>query len=221
MSRSRRKATKWIVRLVNTQISMGICPVWSLCDQWVARDPMFLHADSEDWSDWADTQADLTRLGRCPGWSESSLCTQVILLVLSCWGSYVTRTLYTWVSPKTFNKKITNTNSLQIHWKFWFNQTPWKLEQEWKISDSKRHQHQLWIPLQETINALVSYQGLLFLSCLLPIKVGSKFGSPFLLWRGIVSPSSVLLPINWRLSWSKSTSCMFSFSYWITLGRYW
>ena len=30
------------------------------CAQWVANDPSFLHADSEDWSDWADAQADLS-----------------------------------------------------------------------------------------------------------------------------------------------------------------
>ena len=36
--------------------------VWwesSLCAQWVDKNPSFLHADSENWSDWADTQADL------------------------------------------------------------------------------------------------------------------------------------------------------------------
>ena len=46
-----------------TQISLGSRPVWSessLCAQWVAKDPMFLHADSEDWSDWADAQSDLS-----------------------------------------------------------------------------------------------------------------------------------------------------------------
>ena len=32
----------------------------SLCAQWVAKDPSFLHADSEDWSDWTDAQADLS-----------------------------------------------------------------------------------------------------------------------------------------------------------------
>ena len=32
----------------------------SLCAQWVAKDPGFLHADSEDWSDWVDAQADLS-----------------------------------------------------------------------------------------------------------------------------------------------------------------
>ena len=32
----------------------------SQCVQWVAKDPGFLHADSEDWSDWADAQADLS-----------------------------------------------------------------------------------------------------------------------------------------------------------------
>ena len=26
----------------------------SLCAQWVAKDPSFLHADSKDWSEWAD-----------------------------------------------------------------------------------------------------------------------------------------------------------------------
>ena len=34
-----------------TQVSLGIRPVWSeslLCAQWVAKDPSFLHADSED-----------------------------------------------------------------------------------------------------------------------------------------------------------------------------
>ena len=29
------------------------------CAQWVAKDPRFLHADSELWSDWADAQTDL------------------------------------------------------------------------------------------------------------------------------------------------------------------
>ena len=43
--------TKWHLRLAKTQISLGICPVWSessLSAQWVAKDPMFLHADSKE-----------------------------------------------------------------------------------------------------------------------------------------------------------------------------
>ena len=51
------------VRPAKTQISLGICPVLSessLPAQWVAKDPIFLHADSEDYSDWADAQADLS-----------------------------------------------------------------------------------------------------------------------------------------------------------------
>ena len=42
--------TKWHVRPAKTQISLGIRPDWSessLCTQWVAKDPMFLYADSE------------------------------------------------------------------------------------------------------------------------------------------------------------------------------
>ena len=45
------KPTKWHVSPAKTQTSLGIRPVWSepsLCAQWVAKDPSFLHADSED-----------------------------------------------------------------------------------------------------------------------------------------------------------------------------
>ena len=44
------KTNKMSVRPAKTQISLGIHPVWSessLCAQWVAKDPSFLHADSE------------------------------------------------------------------------------------------------------------------------------------------------------------------------------
>ena len=57
------KTNKMNMRPAKTRISLGICPVWSeslLCAQWVVKDPSFLHADSEDWSDWAYAQADLS-----------------------------------------------------------------------------------------------------------------------------------------------------------------
>ena len=57
------KTNKMTVRWAKTQISLGICPVWSessLCAHWVAKEPGFLHADSEDWSNWMDAQADLS-----------------------------------------------------------------------------------------------------------------------------------------------------------------
>ena len=44
------KTNKVAVRPAKTQISLGIRPVWSessLCAQCVAKDPRFLHADSE------------------------------------------------------------------------------------------------------------------------------------------------------------------------------
>ena len=50
MSHSMTKPTEWL-HPAKTQISLGICPVWSetsLSAQWVAKDPSFLHADSED-----------------------------------------------------------------------------------------------------------------------------------------------------------------------------
>ena len=65
------------MRPAKTQISLGIHPVWSessLCAQWVAQDPRFLQADSDD---------TLIRMDL----SESSLGAQVILLVLSWGGS--------------------------------------------------------------------------------------------------------------------------------------
>ena len=45
------KTNKMTVHPVTTPISLDIHPVWSessLCAQWVAKDPSFLHADSED-----------------------------------------------------------------------------------------------------------------------------------------------------------------------------
>ena len=60
------------MRPAKTQISLGICPVWSessLCAQWVAKDPSFLDADSKDWLDWADGQADLSLR-----WAHMSFC---------------------------------------------------------------------------------------------------------------------------------------------------
>ena len=77
LSRIMTKPIKWPVRPAKTQISLGICPVWSessQCAQWVAEDRMLLHADSED--------SDQT------GRSESSLSAQIILLVLSWGGSF-------------------------------------------------------------------------------------------------------------------------------------
>ena len=51
MSQRMTKPTNWHVRPAKTQISLGIRPFWSeslLCAKWVAKDPSFLHADSED-----------------------------------------------------------------------------------------------------------------------------------------------------------------------------
>ena len=45
------KTNNVAVRPAKTHIGLGIRPVWSepsLCAQWVAKDPSFLHADSED-----------------------------------------------------------------------------------------------------------------------------------------------------------------------------
>ena len=69
LSLSTTKPTKWHMHPAKTQISLGIHPVWSessLCAQWVAKDPRFLHAVSED---LVDIQADLSLR-----WAHISFC---------------------------------------------------------------------------------------------------------------------------------------------------
>ena len=76
------KTNKMTVCPAKTQISLGIRPVWSessLCAQWVAKDPSFLHADSED--------SDQT--GRMPKLIWVFAGRIIILLVLSWGGSNV------------------------------------------------------------------------------------------------------------------------------------
>ena len=92
------KLTKWVfgsaelkmsvrpasVRPAKTQISLGVRPVWSessLCTHWVAKDQRFLHADNED--------SDQT--GRMPRLIGVFAGRTLILLVLSCRGSFKTR----------------------------------------------------------------------------------------------------------------------------------
>ena len=84
------KTNKMTVRQAKTQISLSIRPVWSessLCAQWVAKDPNFLHADNED--------SDQT--GRMPSLIWVFVGRTAILLVLSCRGSL---SLLCWFSPE-------------------------------------------------------------------------------------------------------------------------
>ena len=66
------KTNKMSVRPAKTQISLGICPVSSeslLCAQWVAKDPSFFHADSED----SDQTGRMPRL-ICLCWAHMPFC---------------------------------------------------------------------------------------------------------------------------------------------------
>ena len=68
-----------------TQISLGIRQVGSessLCTQWIAKNPSFLHADSEDWTHWADAQADLSL--RCLHMSVCWFCHVAAHLYFHC-----------------------------------------------------------------------------------------------------------------------------------------
>ena len=97
------KTNKRTVHPAKTRISLGIHPVWSessLCTQWIAKDPSFLQ--------WR-----LISPGGCPGWSESSLGAHIILLVLSCSGSYV--------AMQAWNQKLTLPGDLIIWAPSWEN----------------------------------------------------------------------------------------------------
>ena len=57
------KPTQRHVHLAKTQISLGICTVWSesSLSAWIKLGSLATHwAHSEDWSDWAVAQADLS-----------------------------------------------------------------------------------------------------------------------------------------------------------------
>ena len=70
------KTNKMTVHPAKTQISLGIWSESMLCASWVAKDPSFLHADSEDWSDWADAQVELSlrwaHMPFCLFWHEAA-----------------------------------------------------------------------------------------------------------------------------------------------------
>ena len=75
------KTNKVSVRPAKNQISLGIRIVWpesSMCAHWVAKDPTFLQADSED--------SDQT--GRMPRLVWVFAGRTLILLVSSCRGSF-------------------------------------------------------------------------------------------------------------------------------------
>ena len=62
ISHDMTKPIKWVCaqRRFRSAWASAQSDLYSLCVQWVAKDPRFLHADSEDWSDWANAQADLS-----------------------------------------------------------------------------------------------------------------------------------------------------------------
>ena len=80
LSQLMTKPTKWYVRPAKTQLSLTIRPVWSETSPSAWRKLGSLATEC--------TAKTRIRLGGCPGWSESSLGTQAILLVLSWGGSF-------------------------------------------------------------------------------------------------------------------------------------
>ena len=100
LSRDMTKPTKWGYaqwRLRSARASAQ-SDQSSVCAQWVAKDPRFLHADSED------SDQILIRLGGCPGWSESLLGTQSL-----CWFCHVVAKLFVMMQEPAENMSRTMT----------------------------------------------------------------------------------------------------------------
>ena len=112
MSRLMTKPTKCHVRPAKTQISVGFRPVWSVfaCAQWVAKDPSFFHADSEDWSDRADAKADLSL--RWEHMTYFWFCHEAYEYALS--------RMTIWPKISTLNFGIWSKTSLALDWKLHF-----------------------------------------------------------------------------------------------------
>ena len=98
LSQRMTKLTKWHVRPAKTQISLGICPVWSaslLCTQWVPKDKLSSCGQRRLWSAWADAQADLTLR-----WAHMPLCRFCRELVKVCFSRKVISTKRKEFAPK-------------------------------------------------------------------------------------------------------------------------
>ena len=78
MSHDMTKPTKWVCtqQRLRSAWASAQSDQSSLCAKWVAKDPRFLHADSEDCLRCPHEET----LGGCPGWSESLLGAQSF-----CW----------------------------------------------------------------------------------------------------------------------------------------
>ena len=84
------KPTKWVCPQRRLRLAWASAQTdqSSLCAQWVAKDPSFLHADSEDWSDWADAQAHLSLR-----WAHSFCWFCHVAAQLVCFFMHTTKTL--------------------------------------------------------------------------------------------------------------------------------
>ena len=102
------KTNKMSVHPAKTKISLGIRPVWSessLCTQWVAKDPSFLHADSKD----SDQTGQMPRLI----WVFTGHT--LTLLVLSCRGSNTHLTCFS-VFTELFWAPKSNPKGADFRW---------------------------------------------------------------------------------------------------------
>ena len=93
MSGSMTKPTKWPMRPAKTQISLGICKVWSessLCAQWVAKDIRLLHADNNDSDQIADLNLHWVHRSVCwfcceAAYTVNLLIFAAIIFAFRCW----------------------------------------------------------------------------------------------------------------------------------------
>ena len=104
------KPAKWYVRPLETQISLGVRPVWSesLLSTWWSTGSSATH-----WAHWEDSD----QTGQMPCWSEALLGAQIILLVLSWGDSYAEKDL-TLPDCQRCNSDIWLTLNFEDGWKW-------------------------------------------------------------------------------------------------------
>ena len=94
------KPTKWPVRPAKTQISLGICPVWSVFAVRMKKLWMLSYhkAHSKDWSDCPDAEADLSLC-----WAYMTFC-WFCRRCKYCFGVCLVRTLLSQVKVPDYRK---------------------------------------------------------------------------------------------------------------------
>ena len=163
MSHLMTKPTKWHVRPAKTQISLGLCPVWSASSLFMWRKlgsliSYPLSAQRRLWSDWVDAQADLSFR-----WVHMPFCwfCHEVAQIATDSDNYTPN----YIESKIFHYKLNTSRTsnlfnfiLQHESEFTAHVWNWMLQKEYKNCNIKGYWHKQW----QVINVAVSQDVLFF-----------------------------------------------------------